>query len=213
MSLAHARARAERTKFWVYTIFVVAFAAMAMSCSTMPDSVRALGHVSTSDVEGKVRDTGEKVSTDGTTVGTSLEIAKEIDYLGEGTQVGLRFGLTGRDYSTRVNDVPVELEALDVYAAPVLRGYVPLSDDFRLYGEGFVGYSHSFGKLRVGDERDRADGGGLLLGAGLGGEWILDQDVRAVLGVEWQQSGIEDLDGLDFDSEDMGIVFGVSISF
>lgn len=196
----------------LYLILVFAFIASTTGCAS-PDYVRALGAIGSSELTATAQDTGQQVEGDTRlTARGSLEVSKQAGGF-ENVQVGLRAGAGIRRVDDTINGLDVHMESTDFFLAPTLRATYDVSDTFGLYVDGMVGYGHSIGDLRVGTETVDGDGGGLMFGVGAGTEIWLDRNTTLVIGVEWQQWDVTDLDGVDFDIDDMTATFGVSIPF
>lgn len=162
-------------------------------------------------------DTGtESGDVDGGGGSARVEFAQEPEHFSN-VQVGLRVGAGGHSFSESANGLNLDVDTFDLEAVAVVRPFIDLSDNWRLYGEGFAGYRHTFGDSTLSDSfgavlSDSGDDGGFLFGAGLGAEYALSQRSRLLLGVEWSRYLTEDA-GIDLDTDDLAAMIGMAWNF
>ncbi len=188
---------------------LIAFSLAACSGAPQPSGPRVWGSVGIGTSKSKGTVESDSLNGRGGVVTVRGELVQPIDYVPD-FEVGLRFGLAGRDAQSTADGIEVDAQSGEASLAGVLRQLVPLSREGGLsfYGEGFAGYAHNWGTVQGGPIAERDNGGGILYGAGAG----LDFGTGLRLGVEWSRRDFE-IAPVEIQADDLMLVVGGVLRF
>lgn len=196
------------------------------SCAFMQSEGTHLGVLAgggVSKTKANDTETGESVKADGYHGHVRFEVTRPT--LSEETdlvRVGLRLGSTIRELENdsfgEFGEFSANLELRDISVAPLLRLQAPVAGPVSVYADGFAGYSFSFGELSGSDSisgtsfRRRDEGSAFFYGAGAGLE-IGDDSSAFVIGAEWAQYLSEEIDNVEFTTDDITGLVGFRMRF
>jgi len=207
-------------------LILLVLAALTAGCSVMRGEGSHIGILAgggISKTRAVDKQTEDSVSADGGHGHVRVELTRQaIPEENDVVHVGVRLGSTMRavsadDFGT-YGEYDAEMELRDISLAPLLRIYAPVADSFRLYADGFIGYSLSFGSLDIRDEilQERGhvsdEGSAYFYGAGAGMEFGKDSGAL-VLGIEYAEYVTEAIEGIEFKTADVTGIVGWRMRF
>lgn len=192
-------------------LLLIALTALLASCkSPAPSTVRVMIGGGPSELEV---DAGGSATIDGTYYTIRIEGAEEV---ANNIELGVRF-LTGtHSFDESEGGLSLDLDTVDFGLVGVVRPFYDFNETFRIYAEGFAGYRHYFGESKISglgiSIRENNNDGGPIFGGGVGGEYLLGDGRRLLLGVEFSRHLTSD-SGVDLDADDLAFLIGLSFSF
>lgn len=186
---------------------LVALATLTACSTTAPVDLRTVlgGGLSNARVDPKG---GTNSDHKGAVVSGRIEVSQQIDYL-DNVEVGLRAIGSTHQIDDEDGDISIDVDSLDLGAAFVARTFYELDSGTRIYGEGFAGYRHFWAEDFEGKNEDD---GGLLLGLGLGAEFLIAPGARFITGLEYAKTFTKKR-GHRLDLDDFQVLVGLSVSF
>lgn len=194
----------------IVALAVVASVVLAGCESTNGLRLRTQIGAGLTELGAEHKPSGTELAVSGNTGTARVEVSRAPDYM-PNIEVGLR--VLGGVHNVSGANPGFDLDTTDLGGALVFRPFLDVSDDVRLYAEGFAGYRHSWGDLTIdGLGSDRGDYGGILFGGGLGAEFSLSRSTSLVLGVEWSRNILTE-QGVRLDIDDFVGTVGFAVGF